>query len=79
MSLELKIYGDSVLRERAIEVSDFSESLNNLVKEMLEVMYASYGIGLAAEQVGRLERVFVIDIPPESDVCLLYTSPSPRD
>ena len=68
MSLELKIYGDSVLRERAVEVSDFSESLNNLVKEMLEVMYASYGIGLAAEQVGRLERVFVIDIPPESDV-----------
>ena len=68
MSLELKLYGDSVLRERAIEVSDFSESLNNLVKEMLEVMYASYGIGLAAEQVGRLERVFVIDIPPESDV-----------
>ena len=68
MSLELKIYGDSVLRERAIEVSEFSESLSNLVKEMLEVMYASYGIGLAAEQVGRLERVFVIDIPPESDV-----------
>ena len=68
MSLKLKMYGEAILRERALEVSEFTEALADLVKEMFDVMYASHGIGVAAEQVGRTERVFVIDIPPESDV-----------
>jgi peptide deformylase len=68
MSLKLKMYGEAVLRERALEVTEFTGALAELVKEMIEVMYASHGIGLAAEQVGRTERVFVIDIPPDSDV-----------
>ena len=68
MSLKLKMYGEVVLRERAKEVVEFTDTLADLVKEMYDVMYASYGIGLAAEQVGRTERLFVIDIPPESDV-----------
>ena len=35
---------------------------------MFKVMYEARGIGLAAEQIGRKERIFVIDIPPTSDL-----------
>ena len=68
MELKLQMYGEKVLRERASEVTVFDEALMALSREMLEVMYAAQGIGLAAEQVGRTERMFVIDIPAESDV-----------
>ena len=62
------MYGKTVLRERASEVTEFDEALIVLSREMLKVMYAAHGIGLAAEQVGHTERMFVIDIPAESDV-----------
>ena len=68
MDLELQMYGKTVLRERASEVTEFDEALVELSREMLKVMYAAHGIGLAAEQVGHTERMFVIDIPAESDV-----------
>ena len=68
MDLELQMYGKTVLRERASEVTKFDEALLELSREMLKVMYAAHGIGLAAEQVGHTKRMFVIDIPAESDV-----------
>ena len=58
----------TVLRERASEVTEFDEALVELSREMLKVMYTAHGIGLAAEQVGHTKRMFVIDIPAESDV-----------
>ena len=45
-----------------------NEEIKALAKEMLETMYAEKGVGLAAEQVGRTERMFVVDIPSEGDV-----------
>ena len=68
MDLELQMYGKTVLRERASEVTEFDEALVELSREMLKVMYTAHGIGLAAEQVGHTKRMFVIDIPAESDV-----------
>lgn len=44
------------------------ESIRALAQEMLQTMYDERGVGLAAEQVGRTERMFVIDIPPDSDM-----------
>ena len=50
-----------------MEVTEITGEIHELAKEMLETMYEERGVGLAAEQVGRTERMFVIDIPPDSD------------
>lgn len=68
MNLVLQMYGNSILRKKAIEISNFNSELKLLSEKMFEVMYQARGIGLAAEQVGRTERLFVIDIPHSSDI-----------
>ena len=68
MSLAICTYGNPILRRKAAEVGEITGQIHELAKEMLETMYEERGVGLAAEQVGRTERMFVIDIPPESDV-----------
>ena len=68
MSLRpVRIYGDPVLRARAAEVQDFDASLEQLVNDLFETMDAYRGVGLAANQVGVLQRVFVVDVPPEEE------------
>jgi len=58
----LKIYPDSVLREKCLPVKDFDEAVRDLMEGMAEIMYAYQGIGLAAPQVGILQRVIIGDI-----------------
>jgi peptide deformylase len=55
-------YGERPLHETAVEVTTFDESLQQLIEDMIETMYAAPGVGLAATQVGVLQRVFVIDL-----------------
>jgi peptide deformylase len=55
-------YGDSPLHERAREVEAITPTVDRLVDDMIETMYAAPGIGLAAPQVGELFRIFVIDL-----------------
>ncbi len=55
------------MRKKADDVSEITAEIQELAKQMLETMYAGQGVGLAAEQVGRTERIFVVDIPPDSD------------
>jgi peptide deformylase len=62
MILPIRLFGDPVLRERADEVTGDSPELQGLIDDMIETMHAAPGIGLAATQVGRKERVFVIDL-----------------
>lgn len=57
------IYGDPVLRRKADEVASFDDSLRTLVGDMFETMRAYNGVGLAANQVGVPQRVFVLDVP----------------
>lgn len=62
MSLrELRIYGDPVLGSRAEETSKFDAGLRALASDMLETMDKAGGVGLAANQVGILQRIFVYD------------------
>jgi peptide deformylase len=59
--LEVRIYGDPVLRKKAIPVVSFDEKLKTFVKEMIETMIEQDGVGLAAPQVGESIRLAVID------------------
>lgn len=61
----VRIYGDPVLRERAREVLDFDDTLRGFVTDLFDTMHAYGGVGLAANQVGVLQRVCVVDVPVE--------------
>ena len=58
---EIRLFGDPVLLSRADEVTEFDATLGHLVDDMLETMDGAGGVGLAANQVGVLQRVFVYD------------------
>jgi peptide deformylase len=60
--LPIHVLGSPVLREETEIVTAFSDHLRRLVDNMFETMYAASGIGLAAPQVGRRERLAVIDV-----------------
>ena len=53
---------DEVLRKVSKEVTTFDQSLWNLLDDMADTMYEENGVGLAAPQIGVLQRMFVIDI-----------------
>lgn len=59
---EIRKYGDEVLRKKSRKVEKIDDRLQVLLDDMLDTMYDSDGVGLAAPQVGILKRVIVIDI-----------------
>ncbi|MBW3658311.1 MAG: peptide deformylase [Actinobacteria bacterium] len=61
----MRIFGDPVLRQRAHEVEDFDGRLTQLAEDMLETMRAAPGVGLAANQVGVLKRLFTWEVEEE--------------
>lgn len=67
MVLKVYKYGERVLREKAVPVARVDEGLRRLADDMLETMHRAKGVGLAAEQVGRTERMCVIDVPEGCD------------
>ncbi len=54
--------GDDILRKKARTVTKFDDRLGALIDDMFETMYDAPGAGLAANQVGILRRVVVIDV-----------------
>ena len=66
--LQLRYYGDPVLRKRAGPVAEITEAEHQLAEQMLETLYATgNGIGLAATQVGVLKRLIIVDIGEDDD------------
>lgn len=59
---QLKLYPDTVLREHANHVNNVDSAIHDLIKGMSRIMYRNQGIGLAAPQVGLLQRVMIADI-----------------
>jgi len=55
----IRQYGDGVLRMKAREVDSFDDDLGRLVERMTALMHEASGVGLAATQVGVLQRLFV--------------------
>lgn len=58
---------DPMLREKSKKVKDFGEALQALIDDMIETMQAANGAGLAAPQIGVLERVIVIQLPEDEE------------
>jgi len=77
MSLPICTYGNPVLRKKASAITKINGEIQELAKDMLETMYEERGVGLAAEQVGRAVCMFVIDIPPDSDIGIDDTRDNP--
>lgn len=60
--LEIHVLGSPMLRTDTTPVTEITDDLRRLVEDMFETMRGAQGIGLAAPQVGRLERVAVVDV-----------------
>ena len=69
--LNIHTFPDPILRKKALPVTDFDQSLDDTAQSMLETMYVSSGIGLAAIQAGILKQIIVIDLKSgEEDISL---------
>lgn len=67
MVYPIVVYGDPVLRKKAKEIKKGTVDLPALVQDLFETMYAAHGVGLAAPQIGKSLRVFVVDGAPLED------------
>ncbi|GAA4304002.1 peptide deformylase [Compostibacter hankyongensis] len=61
MILPIIAYGDPVLRKAGEDIGPDYPGLQELIANMWETLYASHGVGLAAPQIGRSIRLFVVD------------------
>ncbi len=73
----VRIYGDPVLRQKAVEVRSFDEELRRLAEDLRTTMHAYRGVGLAANQIGVLQRVAVIDVPVDDEHHVTWTLVNP--
>lgn len=56
-----------LLRKKSKKVTRFGDGLYHLVEDMFDSMHAAGGLGLAAPQIGVLQRVFIVEMPAELD------------
>ncbi len=68
MVLPILAYGDPILRKTGVEISKDHPDLEKLIKDMYDTMYNSWGVGLAAPQIGKALRLFIVDSKPFSEV-----------
>jgi peptide deformylase len=64
MILPIVAYGDPILKRVADEIDEDYDGLNELIDNMFETMYNAQGVGLAAPQIGKSIRLFVVDGSP---------------
>jgi len=64
MILPIVAYGSPVLRKKAENITPDYPGLKELIADMYETMYEAHGVGLAAPQIGKSIRLFVVDCAP---------------
>jgi len=74
-SLEILQFPDERLRRFSQPVVDFDQELNALAEKMLEIMYESNGIGLAAPQINQTIRLIVVDVSEDRDNPRVFVNP----
>ncbi len=78
MSLYIRYFGDSVLRQKGLKIEKFDDHLTKLSQDMLEIMHTSEGIGLAAQQIGKAIQFCVMEVPDHPEyptTCILDGKP----
>ena len=73
MNLRILHIGEETLREPSEPVTEINDDIRQLVQDMFETMYKANGVGLAAPQVGRNIRLFVIDLDGKSP--MVFSNP----
>lgn len=79
--LDIRVLGDPILRQATTPVTLITEELQRLIDDMFATMHHARGIGLAAPQVGRTERLAVLDLGDDPFVIInpeIITSSSGR-
>lgn len=67
MVFPIVVYGSPMLRKVSEDITKDYKDLQKLIDDMFETMYASDGVGLAAPQIGKSIRLFIIDASPMSE------------
>ncbi len=68
MILPIVAYGDPVLKKEAEEIEKDYPELKELIENMFETMYNAKGVGLAAPQIGKSIRLFIVDGSPFAEL-----------
>lgn len=72
---KIRVQGDPVLEKISKEVTDLNFRTKLLIEDMLDTMYETGGVGLAAVQVGILKRIVVIDVSENGDEPIILINP----
>lgn len=64
--LEILKYPDPTLKKVSLPVETITGDTARLIQDMVETMYAAPGVGLAAPQVGALQRIIIVDVDYEN-------------
>ena len=75
--LPIRKYGDDVLRDSTAPIDQIDASLQKLIDDMIDTMYAAPGVGLAANQVGVGKRLMIIDLSvgKRAGECYVFINP----
>ncbi|MCE5244347.1 MAG: peptide deformylase [Syntrophobacteraceae bacterium] len=65
--LQVCVYPDPILRQKCLPVEKVDGTIGKLIDDMAETMYEAPGVGLAANQVGSLLRIIVVDVQRQDD------------
>jgi len=58
---------DPILKKKALPIASVDDDIRKIMKDMLDTMYEDKGVGLAANQVGVLKRILVVDLQQDDD------------
>lgn len=67
MKLEIRLYGDPILRAKGKKIGTVDRRIRQLADDMIETMHAANGVGLAAQQIGEALQLTVIDVSQAED------------
>ena len=73
--LRIREFPDRILREKSKKIRKIDSSIQKLASDMVETMHHEGGVGLAANQVGILKRLCVIQIPDEDEEARILINP----
>jgi peptide deformylase len=68
MILPVVAYGDPILKKVGEEIDENYKDLKKLISDMFETMYEASGVGLAAPQINKSIRLFIVDASPFAEV-----------